>query len=91
MKKKVFIIGSLDHRDKLEESNIENPSIVAHREAGKLICDLECFPERSVSWRFNAQNGIVTIEFQLRNAEFLAIGDASDGVSNKGGSNTQEE
>lgn len=77
MGKKVFVIGSVEHADKLDQSEMTGASVIAKREQDKLmITNFECFPERAVAFKFQEMNGRVTIEFQLQNGEFLAIGDS---------------
>lgn len=69
---KTFVIS----RDKeaLNDSNLESTDILVERQGTNLVTNYGVFPERAVRIEFNPLNGLVKLEFQLHNGEFLAIG-----------------
>lgn len=71
---KIFIISSADS-ETLQTSEMKNVEIVATNENKKLITNSTCFPQNAVKFTFNEMNNRVTIEFQLKSGESLAIGD----------------
>jgi hypothetical protein len=72
---KAFLIANLNDLETLKGSNIESLTIIAKRLEGVLVTDFFNFPERCVTVNFNPLNGRVSLEFCLKNNEFLAIGD----------------
>jgi hypothetical protein len=70
---KTFVIS----RDKasLEDSNLTSVDILVERDGLKLYTNYQVYPDRAVRIEFNPHNGIVKMEFQLQNGEFIALGD----------------
>lgn len=75
---KVFVIGKSANKDSLQNSEVQNISIIAERQGNQLVAHYECYPDRKIKFTFQELNGRVCLEFQLAADEFLAIGDKPD-------------
>ena len=71
---KIFIISEDEDslKDKSEMTNVE---IIARIENKKLVTDISSYPPNTMRFTFNEINNWVTIEFQLKNNQVLALAD----------------
>jgi hypothetical protein len=72
---KAFLIANLNDLETLKGSSVKDLTVVAKRLGDILVTDFFDFPERSITVNFNPLNGRISLEFCLKNNEFLAIGD----------------
>jgi len=72
---KAFLIANLNDLEMLKGSDIKDLNIIAKRIENILVTDFFIFPDKGITVNFNPSSGRVSLEFNLKNNEFLAIGD----------------
>jgi hypothetical protein len=72
---KAFLIANLNDLEMLKGSDIKDLTVIAKRIENTLTTDFFIFPDRGITVNFNPSNGRISLEFNLKNNEFLAIGD----------------